>query len=126
MNFDLTDSLQIQTGALELLADQLTNVADNVRQDAKPSIVKIADSVKKLLSSTSSETLRAASLHALRAIATSLRNGEEHALTSTVPIVLKVVKERQSTLPALEVLLAQACVRLLTPLLSLLTWPLQP
>ena len=82
-------------------------MSDKVRQDARASIAKVVDFSKKVLASATVELYDAA-LHTLRAIATSLSQGEEHALTSTVPAVLKLIKERHSTGLALEVLLAEA------------------
>ncbi|KAJ3530702.1 hypothetical protein NM688_g7673 [Phlebia brevispora] len=98
----------IQQGALNLFAEQLVNMATQVRQTAKVAVGKIIDSAKKLLSSTSSVALRNSALEALRTVAESMVSGEEHALTSTVPAVLKVAVEPQTSLPALQVLSLQS------------------
>ena len=98
---------QIQKGALDLLATQLANITDKVRQEARTSLTKVIDFAKKTLLSASAELYDAA-LHVLRAMAMTLAQGEEHALTGTVPAVLKLVKDRRSTSLALEVLLAEA------------------
>ena len=107
----LLTGAQIQRGALELFAEQLPKVATKVRQDSKVVIGKIVDSAKKLLA-VSSETLAIAALHALQSIADSMIPGEEHALTGAVPSVMKAVTEASTTLPALEVLVAQSCVHI--------------
>ena len=101
---------QILEGVFNLLGDQLSNVSDKVRQDSKASIIKIVDVIKKLLPAANADSLLPAALHALNTITNTLASGEEYALSSAVPLVIKSVRERRATAPALSTLLSLTCV----------------
>ncbi|GJE92911.1 U3snoRNP10 and BP28CT domain-containing protein [Phanerochaete sordida] len=101
-----TGEAAILEGVFNLLGDQLANVSEKVRQDSKASIIKIVDAIKKLLPTANAELLLPAALHALNTITNTLATGEEYALTSAVPLVIKSVRERRATAPALSTLLS--------------------
>ncbi|KAI0092311.1 armadillo-type protein [Irpex rosettiformis] len=94
---------EIQKAAFEVLAEQLDNISEKVRQELRPTIVKLVENIKKLLPSAR-ESLLQAVLNALAALITTLSAGEEHSLTSTVPLIIGVVQQRRTTPLALRVL----------------------
>ncbi|EKM52689.1 uncharacterized protein PHACADRAFT_101069 [Phanerochaete carnosa HHB-10118-sp] len=110
-----TGEATILDGVFNLLGDELPNVSDKVRQDSKASTIKIVDIIKKLIPTADTELLLPAALYALNSITNTLVSGEEHALTSTVPLVIKSVRERRATAPTLSTLLALTCVSKLGP-----------
>ncbi|KIP06398.1 hypothetical protein PHLGIDRAFT_128310 [Phlebiopsis gigantea 11061_1 CR5-6] len=100
-----TAETSILEGVFNLLAEGLPNVSERVRQESRVAITKIVDSIKTLIPTATPGVLSSA-LNALNTIATSLSPGEEHALTSTVPLVIKSIKERRATSSALTTLLS--------------------
>lgn len=102
--------LQILDGVFDLLREVLPNVSEKVRQDSKNTMVKIVDVIKKLIPTAESKALLPAALSALKSIADTLSPGEEHALTATVPLTIKAIRERRATASALSTLLSLMCV----------------
>lgn len=93
----------------------MKNISDKVRQDSRASIVKIVESVKKIIISAP-ETLTVAALDSLKAIASTMSTGEEYVLTSTVPLTIGLVQQRKTTSSALSVLLVLMLVLLIDSL----------
>lgn len=102
----LRELLQILEGIFKLLAGELHNVSETVRQDSKALIIKIVDTIKKLISAANSQGIVSSALLALNSITTTLAPGEEHALTTAVPLVINSIRERRATAPALTTLLS--------------------
>ena len=94
---------QIQKAAFDVLAEQIGNVSDKARQELRPTIVRLVDNIKKLLSSAPENLLQAV-LNALSALIITMGAGEEHTLTSTIPLVVDAAQQRRATLAALKVL----------------------
>ncbi len=90
------------------------NITDKVREDVKPVWSKSIGVSKEMLS-TSADPLLSAALRALNTLALTVSPGEEHSLTTTVPLVIDNIRERKSTRSALEVLLALSYVYPLSP-----------
>lgn len=89
---------QIQKAAFDVLADQIGNISEKVRQELRATIVKLVENVKKLLPSANDSLLQAA-LRALEALTETMSAGEEHSLTTTVPLVIGAAQQRK-TIPA--------------------------
>ncbi|RPD60690.1 hypothetical protein L227DRAFT_501246 [Lentinus tigrinus ALCF2SS1-6] len=79
----------VQAGALELLAERLTAVAEKARATLSSSIVKVVGTIRNILSTTKDSPLASSALHALTAICNTLAQGEEGSVSSTVPLVLQ-------------------------------------
>ena len=97
---------EILEGVFYLLSEEVHNVSEKARQDSKTVMAKIIDAIKQRLADTSSDVLMPSALRALASIAITLVPGEEHGLTSTVPLVIKCIQERRATVPGLAALLA--------------------
>ncbi|THH26927.1 hypothetical protein EUX98_g7265 [Antrodiella citrinella] len=98
--------VSVQEGALELLSEQLSNVAKETRTDSVKTIVKITERARKLLASKPDILTTIASFHAVSAIANTMCSGEESVLTSVVPIAINYVREDKCTSQALMALLS--------------------
>ena len=79
----------MQAGALNLLADRLTAVAEEVRAALSWSIVKVVGTIHDILSSTQDSSLIQSALNALTAVCNTLAQGEEASVSSTLPLVLR-------------------------------------
>ncbi|KAI0742763.1 hypothetical protein C8Q80DRAFT_1221194 [Daedaleopsis nitida] len=101
-----SDSVQAQAGALQLLAERLPQVAQHARRTLTPSIVKIAEAVRNILSSAQDHVLVRSALEALGAISTTIAPGEEGAITPATPIVLGWLSQQALRMVALRTLLA--------------------
>ncbi|KAG5637085.1 hypothetical protein H0H81_005818 [Sphagnurus paluster] len=94
------DSL-VQTGALDLLSERLPQVSERTRLALVPAIAKIIGVIGELLCSHTVEAISVASFKALRSIGLSLCPGEESALAETIPFILKSIRGRNATVPAI-------------------------
>jgi len=101
-----SDEVTVQTGALNLLGEQLPNIKEDVRAKSKKSVVQIIDIIRKLLLSKNGQEQLDASLYALNTIASTMASGEESALATTVTIVVAFVQEQQSAASAAKTLLS--------------------
>ncbi|KAI0920552.1 hypothetical protein AcV5_010550 [Taiwanofungus camphoratus] len=99
-----SQDVNVQTGAMELLSERLTSVADRARRELTSSVIKIIDFIKKELASNTDGPLTRATFHALRTISATTCPGEEISLTSTVPLVLGGMRERTTAAPAIQAL----------------------
>ncbi|OSD00001.1 hypothetical protein PYCCODRAFT_1479448 [Trametes coccinea BRFM310] len=100
-----SSSQNAQSGALELFGDRLTEVAEKTRRQLTPSIVKIVERIRAILSGAP-ETLARAALRALATISDTLSPGEEGSITNTLPLVLESVRREALRSPALQALLS--------------------
>ncbi|KAI0354312.1 hypothetical protein OH77DRAFT_530067 [Trametes cingulata] len=100
-----SSSTNAQAGALELLGDRLTEVAEKTRRSLTPSLVQIVDIIRSFLSSAH-DALAGPALRALSTIGDTLAPGEENAVTNTVPLVLMSLKRDSLRDPALQALLS--------------------
>ncbi|CDO68790.1 hypothetical protein BN946_scf184989.g56 [Trametes cinnabarina] len=100
-----SSSVNAQAGALELFGDRLSEVADKTRRQLTPSIVKIVDRIRAILSAAS-ESLARPALRALATISDTICPGEEGPITNTLPLVLDAVRKESLRTPALQALLS--------------------
>ncbi len=87
----LISSFQVQAGALELLSERLTEVAEKARAALSSSIVKVVGIIRDILSAAKESPLAQSALRALTAICNTLAQGEEGSVSSAVPLVLQCV-----------------------------------
>lgn len=102
----LTDLIQAQAGAFELLGERLKQVAEKARTTLSPSVVKIVDIIQRITSTARDPPLIRSALQSLSTISETLSPGEEGAVSATVPSVLGCVSRSESRVPALGALLA--------------------
>ncbi|KAI0830231.1 hypothetical protein BC628DRAFT_1357002 [Trametes gibbosa] len=100
-----SSSSNAQAGALDLLSDRLTNIAEKSRRMLTPTIVQIVDKIRSISSGTQ-ENLTRSALRALAAVNDTLSAGEESSVTSTVPLVLDALRHEPLREPALRSLLS--------------------
>ncbi|KAI9060150.1 hypothetical protein FKP32DRAFT_1760434 [Trametes sanguinea] len=100
-----SSSANAQSGALELFGDRLTEVAEKTRRQLTPSIVKIVDRIRDILSGAQ-EALARPALRALATISDTLSPGEEGSITNTLPLVLESLRREALRIPALQALLS--------------------
>ncbi|KAG6902641.1 hypothetical protein C0995_013766 [Termitomyces sp. Mi166 len=94
----------VQSGALDLLSERLSQVTEKTRQTAVPTIVKIINLIRGLLTSRINESLTRAAYKALRSIGLSMCLGEESSLTEAIPLILVSIRGRTATAAALSAL----------------------
>ncbi|KAG2130333.1 hypothetical protein DEU56DRAFT_815464 [Suillus clintonianus] len=99
-----SDETRIKAGALEVLAERIPRVTEAVRRDQQKTTMSIIDCIRDVVSRQSAGALVNSALNALRAISSSICPGEESALVSTVPPVIKIIKARASLQSAIAVL----------------------
>lgn len=112
----LTLLFQVKIGALEVLAERIPLVSETVRRECKPTAIQIVQLTHDIIARRSAGKLAEAGLAGFKAIASTCQVGEEAALTSTIPDVLKIVKSRTSAASALAVLPCYMCVTILSKL----------
>lgn len=95
---------RVKIGALEVLAERIPLVSETVRRECKPTAIQIVQLTHDIIARRSAGKLAEAGLAGFKAIASTCQVGEEAALTSTIPDVLKIVKSRTSAASALAVL----------------------
>jgi U3 small nucleolar RNA-associated protein 10 len=95
---------QIKAGALEILAERIPRVVETVRLEQQKTVLSIIDCIRDVISHQSAGTLVNSALNALRVIGSSICPGEESAVVTTVPSVLKIIKARASLQSAIIVL----------------------
>ncbi|KAI0712775.1 armadillo-type protein [Cerioporus squamosus] len=79
----------VQAGALELLSERLTEVAEKARAALSSSINKVVGTIRDILSAAKDSPLAQSALHALTAVCNTLAQGEEGSVSSTVPLILQ-------------------------------------
>ncbi|KAG2151035.1 uncharacterized protein EDB93DRAFT_318060 [Suillus bovinus] len=99
-----SDETRIKAGALEILAERIPKVTEAVRHEQQKTAISIIDFIRDIISRQSAGALVNSALNALRAIGSSICSGEESALVSTVPSVVKIIKARASLQSAIAVL----------------------
>ncbi|KAG1896221.1 uncharacterized protein F5891DRAFT_1054817 [Suillus fuscotomentosus] len=99
-----SDETRIKAGALEILAERIPRVTDAVRREQQKTVISIIDFIRDVVSRQSAGALVNSALDALKAIGSSICPGEETALVSTVPSVIKIIKARASLQSAIAVL----------------------
>lgn len=97
--------LQVQAGALELISDRLTDVAEKARRTLTITVVQIVDKIRSVLTGAEDALARSA-LRALSIVSDTLSPGEESSITSTVPLILESVRRESVRAPALHALLS--------------------
>ncbi|KAG1852147.1 hypothetical protein DFJ58DRAFT_791745 [Suillus subalutaceus] len=85
-----SDETRIKAGALEILAERIPKVTEAVRREQQKTAISIIDCIQDVVSRQSAGVLVNSALNALRAIGSSICPGEESALVSTVPSVIKI------------------------------------
>ncbi|KAJ8583913.1 hypothetical protein M405DRAFT_936925 [Rhizopogon salebrosus TDB-379] len=99
-----SDDTRIKAGALEILAGRIPRVVETVRLEQQKTVLSIIDCIRDVISHQSAGTLVNSALNALRVIGSSICPGEESAVVTTVPSVLKIIKARASLQSAIVVL----------------------
>ncbi|KAG1775600.1 hypothetical protein EV702DRAFT_421745 [Suillus placidus] len=99
-----SDETRIKAGALEIIAERIPKVTEAVRREQQKTAMSIIDCIRDVVSRQSAGALVNSALNALRAIGSSICPGEESALVSTVPSVIKIIKARASLQSAIAVL----------------------
>jgi U3 small nucleolar RNA-associated protein 10 len=99
-----SDETRIKAGALEILAERIPKVTEAVRREQQETAISIIGCIRDVVSRQSAGVLVNSALNALRAIGSSICPGEESALVSTVPSVIKIIKARASLQSAIAVL----------------------
>ncbi|KAG1720632.1 hypothetical protein EDB19DRAFT_1775930 [Suillus lakei] len=99
-----SDETRIKAGALEVLAERIPKVTEAVRREQQKTAISIINCIRDVVSHQSAGALVNSALNALRAIGSSICPGEESALVSTVPSVIKIIKARASLQSAIAVL----------------------
>lgn len=74
--------------------------------ELRPAVLKIIEAVKKLIPTADAASPLPAAFHALSSIVSTVTPGEEHALTSTLSLIINSVRQQRATSVALETLLA--------------------
>ncbi|KAG2363636.1 hypothetical protein BDR07DRAFT_1471237 [Suillus spraguei] len=99
-----SDETKTKAGALEILAERIPKVTEVVRLEQQKTAISIIDCIRDTVSRQSAGVLVNSALNALGAIGSSICPGEESALVSTVPYVIKIIKARASLQSAIVVL----------------------
>ncbi|KAI0776755.1 hypothetical protein BD413DRAFT_469201 [Trametes elegans] len=100
-----SSSTNAQAGALDLLGERLTQVAEKARKALVPSVVQIVDKIRSILA-TLQDGLARSALVALIAVSDTLSAGEEGSVTNTLPLVLAAARRESLRSPALHALLS--------------------
>jgi hypothetical protein len=88
----------------------LASISDDVRRVITPTINKILDSVKSILSSPGKNMIAPAAFMAVKAAARTMCPGEEISLTSCVPVILAAIRNGLFVANAMPVLVPLSCV----------------
>ncbi|KAJ8482003.1 hypothetical protein ONZ51_g5640 [Trametes cubensis] len=100
-----SSSSNVQAGALELLSERLSDVAEKTRRQLTPTIVQVVDRIRAMFAVTQEAVARPA-LKAIAAISDTLCAGEEGSLTNTMPLVLNAVRQQTLRMSAFQALLS--------------------
>ncbi|KII90106.1 hypothetical protein PLICRDRAFT_686024 [Plicaturopsis crispa FD-325 SS-3] len=95
---------RIQAGALNIFTARLPLITDKTRRAITPIIVRIVDSIRKVLSASPEVSLATAAFNALKVVGATICPGEESSVTNTVPLVLAAIRDRKMAVPAITVL----------------------
>lgn len=98
---------------MDLLGEQLPNVAGETRRGLMKTINSIAELIRKLLVAKSDSATVVACFHAVDAIASTMCPGEESALTLIVPVALGYVRDGRCVPEALTALHSSMYVRII-------------
>ncbi|KAL1745319.1 armadillo-type protein [Schizophyllum fasciatum] len=94
----------IRERALRLLSERMDKIADKIRRQVAPYIIRITKVVHSLIVARASSPVAAGAFEALRAICETVSPGEEAALLECVQPTLVAIRERKNTLIALTAL----------------------
>ncbi|KAH9893998.1 hypothetical protein C8Q73DRAFT_694035 [Cubamyces lactineus] len=100
-----SSSPNVQAGALELLSDRLSEVAEKTRRQLTPTIIQVLDRIRAVFA-VAQEAVSRPALKAIAAISNTLCAGEEGSLTNTMPLVLNAVRQESLRAPAFGALLS--------------------
>ncbi|KAL4062956.1 hypothetical protein V8B97DRAFT_2026593 [Scleroderma yunnanense] len=96
--------LRVKIGALEALAEKISLVNEAVRREQKATMLQAINLIDEVITHQSAGALVEAALAALKAIASTYQTGEEVALQSTLPHVMKVIRSKTLVTAGLAVL----------------------
>ncbi|KAI9571928.1 hypothetical protein HD554DRAFT_2300345 [Boletus coccyginus] len=99
-----SEDTRIKLGALGVVSARISLVTDKLREECQATIIELVGLIRDVIERQSAGPLVEAALAALKALGSTCRDGEEVALMSTLPHVLKVVRSRTSTAAGLSVL----------------------
>ena len=91
---------------MDLLAERLNDIADKMRHAITPTIIKIIEGMRHILSTASEVEQTGPALRAFEAVSKTLSPGEESAVAAAVPLVLNLLAQKTSRLSAMQTLLA--------------------
>jgi hypothetical protein len=87
----------VQVGALDLFGEQLLRMTDKFRREATPSVNKIIKLIIGVLSKGGSQSLTTSALKVLKSIGDTVCAGEENVLGDTIPLVLTMIKNHETS-----------------------------
>lgn len=96
--------LKVQSGALDLFTERLQNVAVTIRQEATETINEVIEYIRRIVSSSTEESLVVSAFKALRVVAGTISPGEENSLAKTIPSALTAIRSRKAVSPAMMAL----------------------
>jgi U3 small nucleolar RNA-associated protein 10 len=95
---------KVQAGALDVLADRLASVTNEVRHAITPTIIKILAQIQQKLPVHKGGPLASASFKAVKAIAQSMCPGEEGPLAACISVILAAIRDRIEVASAVQAL----------------------
>lgn len=91
-------------GALGVVSARISLVTEKLREECQATIIELIDLIRDIIERQSAGSLVESALAALKAFGSTCCNGEETALISTLPHILKVVRSRTSAVAGVSVL----------------------
>jgi len=111
---DPLTATQIKSGALDLLAERVLKLSDEVRNSSSPSVSKILEAIELYLTGNGGENVRSG-LKALNSLACTMAPGEENDFAELVPTVLRLIHNRSyddNAMDALSAIWYVQCVKI--------------
>jgi hypothetical protein len=95
--------VQLQVGALDLIAEKMSRISDAARTQLKDTMASVINAISSILSAKKTSLLPSA-FAALTSLITSTVAGEESSLLETLPILLQYIRTRELHGSALKAL----------------------
>ncbi|KAG9310969.1 hypothetical protein JVU11DRAFT_8847 [Chiua virens] len=99
-----SDDIRIKTAALGVISARMSLVTEKLREECQATIIELIGLVRDIIEHQSAGPLVESALAALKAVGSTCHSGEEPALLSTLPHILKVVRSRTSAAAGISVL----------------------
>ena len=107
------ETLQVQKGALELLAERVSDITDEAREGLSPQLVDILSQIKDILESNEVSLVRPCT-SAIRSISPSARSQEENVLVDIIPLLLRNAQDQSTATQAMAAISAIVYVTLVS------------